>query len=149
MIIKISCPFSWVSSTVMFCQSGAFQQNYCRDTFFACLIDSFVVDRVPCTTLRLLSPWLWPPSLRVCPPSSPLAWLWAPGAWPRRMPSSGLCPPWRLWAAPPSSALTRPAHSPPTRCPSPGKSDLQLAPGANLYFSNSNLLTNFNHWQTR
>ena len=72
--------------------------------------------RVPSTTSKSLLPWLWPPSLRVCPLSSPRVWLWAPAVWPRRTPLFVPCPPWRPWAVPRSSALTRLAHSQPTRC---------------------------------
>ena len=47
-------------------------------------------SRVPSTTSRL--PWLLPspPSPRVCPPSSPPAWLWVPAVWPPRMLLSGI-----------------------------------------------------------
>lgn len=56
------------------------------------------------------------PISQACPLSSPPAWLWEPVAWPRKMPLSGVCPLWRLWAALQSSALTRLAPSPPIRC---------------------------------
>ena len=39
----------------------------------------------PCSSSPSL--WPWPPSRRVCPPSSPSSWRWASSAWPPGTPS--------------------------------------------------------------
>lgn len=70
---------------------------------------------VPSTTSRSRSLWPLRQSPKVFQPSLRPVSRWALDAWPPRTPSCAPSPPSRLWAAPASSAPTRPAHSPPIK----------------------------------
>ena len=117
------CSRSWTSLVSNSPRSSRSSASPCGSLTSATSTTLCTVARgsaAPSTTSRLPWHWRWRPSQRACPPSSLPAWHWAHGAWPRRTPSYAPCPPWRRWAAPPSSAPTRRAPSPPTRCPSAG-----------------------------
>ena len=113
----LSC-IKWVYNIVLYWQ---YEKSMCYFVLKSTVIRTCTrYCRELSTTSRSQWRWLWLLSRKVCLLSSRRVWLSALGVWPRRTRSCEVCRRSRLLAARRSSALTRLALWPPTRCPSVG-----------------------------